>query len=113
MRLFVTSLTVLNYSRTLILWGERGNVVSMLTRLRFKRLQSCALGCNQVRIIPRPLHRPGKYGDMEELVTEDKVKPFKSGLFKWPIGGIELPGGNVPGNLRPESSPDCKNPPSV
>jgi len=30
----------------------------MLTRLRFKRLQNRARGCNQVRTIPRSLHRP-------------------------------------------------------
>jgi len=29
----------------------------MLTRFGFKRPQNRARGCNQVRIIPRPLHR--------------------------------------------------------
>jgi len=38
------------------------NVVSMLTRLRFKRFQNRARGCNQVRIIPRPLRRPADGG---------------------------------------------------
>ena len=63
--------------------GE-GDVVSMLTRLGFKRLQNRARGCNQVPSIPRPLHRQADDGTVHIQSTGHLAS-----------GDRQLPSGNI------------------
>ena len=56
----------------------------MLTRLRFKRLQNRACGCDKVRIIPRPLHRPA-----------DGRTVYIQSTGHLAFGDRQLPSGNI------------------